>query len=118
MTAHKIYNTAPSGNTAADLENARYMNLAIKTLKEESARLKTATIGVQIMLAHIEILLLLANKFVEDARLSIKKQDVSDWKTTFYEWFERCKSKIPTKFRDGIKQSADVLFDELESFAR
>lgn len=118
MAQLKIYSTAPNGNEAADMEDALYMNLAISKLKEESVRMKTADMPVQIMLAHIDILLHLSDKFIEGAHLSIKSKDVKDWKETFYDWFERCKAKIPAKFRDGIKQSADELFDRLEEVAR
>ena len=114
----KIYSAAPNGNEAADLEHAIYMNLAIKILKEESERMKTLDGPIQIMLAHIDILLHLSRKFEQDAHLLIKVGDVQDWKTSFSAWFIRCESKIPAKFRGGIKQSADKLFAELESLAR
>lgn len=118
MAQLKIYSDAPNGNQAADLEHAIYMNLAIKNLKEESERMKTLDQPIQIMLAHIDILLHISRKFMQDAHLLIKVGDVKDWKTTFNEWFERCKGKIPAKFRDGIKQNADELFAELETIAR
>ncbi len=117
MANLKIFSTAPNGNQAADLEHAHYMNLAIKKIKEESERMKTTDTSVQIMLAHIDILLYLSDKFTEDAHLLIKKKDVSEWKETFDNWFERCGAKIPAKFRAGIKQSSVDLFNKLDSFA-
>jgi hypothetical protein len=118
MSQLKIYSEAPNGNQAADLEHAIYMNRAIKEIKEESERMKTLDKPIQIMLAHIDILLYLSRKFMKDAHLLIKKAEVKDWKTTFDEWFERCQGKIPAKFRDGIRQSADDLFTELGDIAR
>ena len=112
----KIYNTAPDGNDMADMANARYFNLAIKQINENIEWLKTAKKPVQAVLAHIDILLLLSKKFPIDANLSIKIERVKDWKTTFYAWYERCNSKIPAKFREGIKQNADELFEELEQY--
>lgn len=100
------------------MEHALYMNLAIKELEEKSERIKTLDNPIQVMLAHVDILLHLSHKFTKDAYLLVKKADVKDWKDTFYDWFERCQSKIPAKFREGIKQSADDLFGELESIAR
>lgn len=114
----KIFSTAPNGNQAADLAHAEYMNLAIKKLKEESERMKTTDKPIQIMLAHIDILLHLSNKFIADAHLLIKKKDAAEWKNTFDDWFARCGAKIPAKFRDGIKESADDLFARLENLAR
>jgi hypothetical protein len=112
----KIYSTAPDGNDMADMANARYFNLALKQINENIEWLKTAKKPVQAVLAHIDILLLLSKKFPKDANLSIEKDKVQQWKTVFYEWYERVNSKIPAKFRDGIKQNADELFAELEQY--
>ena len=117
MAELKIFSAAPNGNQAAELAHAHYMNLAIKKIKEESERMKTTDMPVQIMLAHIDILLYLSDKFTEDAHLLIKKNDVKDWRETFDDWFERAGAKIPAKFRDGIKQSSVDLFAKLESLA-
>jgi hypothetical protein len=117
MTSLKIYSTAPNGNQAADTEHAIYMNLAIAKLHEEAERLETADMGVQVMLAHIDILLHLAKKFEQDAQLLIKTKDVVIWETSFNAWFERSKTKIPVKFRNGIRENANALFAELASIA-
>ncbi|NNF00939.1 MAG: hypothetical protein HKN25_18125 [Pyrinomonadaceae bacterium] len=113
----KIYSTEPNGNEAADLEHALYMNMAIDKIKEESARLKGVDTPIQIMLAHIDILLHLSKKFEQDAELLILSEDVNDWRETFGNWFERAEKKIPAKFRTGIKASADSLFAELDEIA-
>lgn len=118
MSELKIYSAAPGGNQAADTAPAHYFNLAINKIKEESERMKTTDKPIQIMLAHIDILLHLADKFTERAHLLIKTKDVKEWKNTFDDWFERCGAKIPAKFRDGIKQSAGELFGKLEDVAR
>jgi hypothetical protein len=112
----KIYSTAPHGNEAADLENARYFNLAITHINKSAEYLKTSESPVQVMLVHIDILVYLSNKYPEDANLSIKKNQVTEWKTSFYQWYERCKEKIPKKFREGIRESADTLFAQLDVF--
>lgn len=112
----KIYSTAPEGNEAADLENARYFNLALKQINSASEYLKTSVNPVQVMLVHIDILLLLSRKYPNDANLSIKRAEVKEWKESFYAWFERAGGKIPQKYRDGIKASADELFAELDQY--
>lgn len=117
MANLKIFSAAPNGNQAAELAHAHYINLAIEKIKKESERMKTTDMPVQIMLAHIDILLYLSDKFTEDANLLIQKNDVKDWRETFDEWFERASAKIPAKFRDGIKQSSVDLFNKLESLA-
>ncbi|MEN7551953.1 hypothetical protein AAG747_28825 [Rapidithrix thailandica] len=112
----KIYSTASDGNDMADMANARYFNLAIKQIEENVEWLKTSKKIVQAVLAHIDILLLLSKKFPKDANLSIEEDRVAEWKTVFYEWYERVNSKIPAKYREGIKQNADELFAELEQY--
>ena len=75
-----------------------------------------ANTPTQALLAHIEILLMLAKRFPIDANLSIKKDKVEEWKNTFNDWFERAGNKIPAKYRDGIKANGDELFKQLEQY--
>lgn len=75
----KIFSTAPDGNEMADMANARYFNLAIKQIEENAEWLKTANKPTQALLAHIEILIMLAKRFPIDANLSIKKEKVQEW---------------------------------------
>jgi hypothetical protein len=112
----KIFSTAPEGNEMAELENARYFNLALKNIAENVEWLKTTNKPTQALLTHIDILVILAKRFTTDANLLIEKDKVQEWKKIFLEWFERCGSKIPAKFRDGIKINGDELFRELEQY--
>ena len=112
----KIFNAQPHGNEMAEMSNARYINLALKQIEEHNDWLKTAKKPAQAILANIDILLMFARKFPVNSNLLIKDERVQEWKITFYDWFERCGSKIPAKFREGIKQNADELFAELEQY--
>lgn len=112
----KIFSTAPEGNDMADLENARYINLALKQIEQNVEWLRTTNKPVQAVLTHIDILVMLANKFPVNANLLIRKHKVQEWKTVFNEWFDRCGNKIPAKYRDGIKANADELFAQLELY--
>ncbi len=112
----KIFSTAPEGNEMAELENARYINLALRQIEENVEWLKTANKPVQAVLTHIDILVMFAKRFPVDANLLIKKDKVQEWKAVFNAWFERCGSKIPAKFREGIKTNGDELFKELEQY--
>ena len=112
----KIFSTAPEGNDMADLENARYINLALKQIEQNVEWLRTTNKPVQAVLTHIDILVMLANKFPVNANLLIRKHKVQEWKTVFNEWFDRCGNKIPAKYRDGIKENADELFAQLEQY--
>mgnify|MGYP003417521130 FL=1 len=112
----KIFSTAPEGNEMAEIANARYFNLAIRQIEDNIEWLKTANKPTQAVLAHIDILLMLSRKFKVDANLSIEKNKVQEWKVIFNDWFERCGSKIPAKYRDGIKANGDELFKELQQY--
>ena len=90
--------------------------MAIKQSEENAEWLKTANKPTQALLAHIEILIMLAKRFPIDANLSIKKDKVKEWKNTFNDWFERVGNKIPAKYRDGIKANGDELFKQLEQY--
>ena len=101
-----------SENPLDDLRDKIYK----KQIEENAEWLKTANKPTQALLAHIEILIMLAKRFPIDANLSIKKDKVKEWKNTFNDWFERVGNKIPAKYRDGIKANGDELFKQLEQY--
>ena len=112
----RIFSTAPEGNEMAELENARYINLALRQIEENIEWLKTANKPVQAVMTHIDILVSLAKRFPVNANLLIKKEKVQEWKNVFNDWFERCGNKIPAKYREGIKTNSDELFIQLEQY--
>ncbi|MDM5248714.1 hypothetical protein [Lysinibacillus sp. G4S2] len=112
----RIFGTKPEDNDAAEKENARYIILAIEEINKSNEWLKNTDKPYQVMLTHIDILLMLARKFPVNANLLIKQYRTKEWKETFNEWFNRCEKKIPSKYREGIKANADELFTELEEY--
>lgn len=110
----KIYSTAPEGNQMADLEPARYFNLAIQQIQEAEEWMKTTEEATQALLVHIDIFVYLSKKYPEMANRRVAKLNRNQIKETFYAWFERCGKKIPASFRDGVKESAEALFFELD----
>lgn len=110
----KVYSAAPEENQMADLEPARYFNLAIKQILEVEEWLRTADEASQALLVHIDVFVYLSKKYPEMANRRVAKLNRNQIKETFYAWFERCGKKIPASFRDGVKESADLLFSELD----
>ena len=110
----KVYSTAPDGNEAADLEPAHYFNLAEKRLQKSYEHIIQTDKPVQVLLVNLDILLHLSKKYPALANLTIQREEAAKWKQGFYDWYARCSAKIPAKFREGIKESADALFAELE----
>ena len=113
----KIFNDKPDGNESADLEPARYFNVAIEQIIKITDWMKTADRAAQPLLFHIDMFVYLAEKYPDMASRRIEKLDLPEIKKTFYEWFERANSQIPQKLRAGIKSSADQLFLKLEHIA-
>lgn len=113
----KIFSAAPEGNESADMEPARYLNLAIEQINKITEWMKTADRAAQPLLVHLDIFILLAKKYPDVAELRMDGLDIPEIKTTFYDWYERCHKKIPKQFRDEIKLSADEIFKSLEDIA-
>ena len=112
----KIFDTSPFGNELAELENGHYIKLALDRIREHVEWLKTTKKTAQAVLAHIDILLMFARRFPVNSNLLIRKKEVKEWEEVFYDWYKRCGGRIPTKFREGIKESADDLFKELSNY--
>ncbi|MGY3793365.1 hypothetical protein [uncultured Aquimarina sp.] len=113
----KVFSSAPDGNEAADLAPARYFNLAIKQILEIEEWMRTAKQAAQPLLVHIDAFVYFSKKYPDMAKRRIRKIDIDQVKTTFDDWYERCSSKIPAEFRDGIRENADELFSELQNIA-
>ena len=114
----KFYSAAPEGNESADLEPARYFNLAIDQIKQITEWMKTADRAAQPLLLHLDVFRYLAKKYPSMAERRIDNLNIPDIKTTFYDWYERSHKKIPKQFRDGVKLSADEIFKDLEEIAK
>ncbi|MFT9820084.1 hypothetical protein [Lysinibacillus sp. NPDC056185] len=99
----RIYGVNPVENEAAEFENALYINLAIDEINKSNEWLKTSDKSYQVMLAHIEILLMLARRFPGNANVLIKKFQTKEWKETFNEWFNRCEKKYHLNIEKALK---------------
>lgn len=112
----KIFSAAPEGNELAEAVGVDYIKFSISLMDEFYDWMKTNNEAVQPILAIVDLLVILAKKYPVDANLLIRKDKVQEWKKVFNDWFERCGSKIPAKFRDSIKANGDELFKELEQY--
>ena len=110
----KIFSAAPEGNDIAQYVGVDYLKFSISLIKDVIDWMRKNDKIAQPLLANIDLLIMITKKYPTDANLLIKKDEVQEWKQTFNEWFVRCESKIPAKFRDGIKANGNDLFKELE----
>ena len=112
----KIFSTAPDGNDIAQYVGVDYLKFSISLIEDVVDWMKGTDKIAQPLLANIDLLIMITKKYPVDANLLIKKDKVQEWKAVFNAWFERCGSKIPAKFREGIKTGGDELFKELEQY--
>lgn len=110
-----MYNSEPDGNEMANLEPARYFNLAIEQIEKITEWMKTSKDGVQPLLVHIDIFLYLSKKYTEMGLRRVQKMNIQLVESTFNDWFDRNQKKIAAKYRDGIRESAIQLFEGLRA---
>lgn len=114
MGANRVYGILPEENTAADIIPRIYCNFAIKNIQEaEKYMNEPLQNGCQSLLANIEILLMLSRRYPNVVASKIHELKRKRLKETFDTWYELNEKKIPVKYRDGIKESAEKLFSEL-----
>lgn len=109
----KIYGIKPDENQMANLEPARYFNLAVEQINEAEEWLRTTNDICQPLLIHVDIFVYLSRKYPEMAGRRIQKVNVEQVRKTFDDWYDRTSKKIPAQFREGIRESATQLFDAL-----
>src|SRR5690606_30139906 len=113
----KIYSSKPDGNESADIEPARYFNLALTQIKEISEWMTTADQGAQPLLVHLDMYLHISTKYPDMAKWRLKSLEITRVKEIFFNWYERCQKKIPNQFRSEIKESAIEIFDKIEKLS-
>jgi hypothetical protein len=113
MSAHKIYSTLPEGNTKADLFPGIYFNFVLEQISKAEESLRTQDDECQYLLVNLDMLITICKKYPNVASRKIHHLKRKQLQETFYTWYDRCNTKIPAKYRAGIKESADSLFKEL-----
>ena len=112
----KIYNVKPNGNENAEYVGTDYLKFSLSMIEDDIDWLKKTKDVAQSLLANIELLLLISERYRVDANLLIKKDQVTKWQEVFNKWYERVNKRIPDEFREGIRKSAEELFAELEQY--
>lgn len=115
MGLDKIFGIKPEENTCADLIPLSYFYQVINNLQNIQNLIDERKYedGRQPLLAHLEMLLMIARRYPNIADEGIGKLKRKALKATFDSWWERNECKIPKKYRIGIRQNADDLFSEL-----
>ena len=114
-TSNRVYGILPEENTSADIIPEHYFNFAFEHIQkaEEYLKEQDSCNGCQFLLVNIDILLMLSERFPNIAARTIYELKRRQLQETFWAWWVRNEKKIPAKYRDGIKESAEKLFSEL-----
>jgi hypothetical protein len=114
-TSNKVYGVLPEENTSADIIPGRYFNFVFENIQKAVERLnkEDSDNGCQFLLVNIDVLLMFSKRFPNVASRKIYVLKRKQLKENFYAWYERNEKKIPAKYREGIKESAETLFREL-----
>lgn len=112
----KIYGTGIYENDRADLVGLGYFHFSISKIEDTIEWMKETDEPAQPLLGYLDMLLMIAEKFPDDANLKIKKQRVTEWEMIFDEWFIRAEKKIQKKYRNSIKNDAKRLFEEVRKY--
>lgn len=112
----KITGTGTFENERANTVSYAYIGLALDEITKSIDELKTSNSPMQVLLAHIQILLEVIKVYPYNISGRLKKSEINEWQECFNAWFERVKSKIPSQYRDGIKSDSERLFAELKTY--
>lgn len=112
----RIYGAGVFDNERADLTGKVYIRLCFEEIEKALVFLKTDD-SCQYLLSELDILLMLAQKFPDDVFTKLKKPQLKMWEESYFAWFDRNNKKIPAKYRDDIKKSAEKLFLDLDEYA-
>lgn len=112
----KVYGTGIYENDRADLVGLAYLHFSISQIEDVIEWMRGTDEPAQQLLGYLDMLLMIAKKFPDDAKLKIKKQRVSEWQIIFNEWFVRTEKKLQKKYRDSIKNDSEKLFEEIKKY--
>jgi hypothetical protein len=113
--SHKIYGVLPEENTKADIFPGRYFNFVFDNIRQAEGGLNVQDYddGCQYLLVNLDILIMLSKRYPNVVARKIYTINRKQLKETFFAWYKRNEKKMPAKYRAGIKESADNLFNEL-----
>lgn len=112
----KVYGTGAFDNDRANLVGKSYIDLCFKQIKKDLEWLESDD-KCQVLLADLDILLTLAQKFSDDVFVKLKKSMLKEWEDKYNTWFEKNQLKLPKEYREGIKQNAENIFKSLDEYA-
>jgi hypothetical protein len=112
----KIYGEGVYQNERADLVGLGYIVYAIERVEDSIKWLGTSEDTLQFVLAELDMLITLGEKFPKDINVKLKKSRIKFWQECFYAWYEKNCMKIPKQYREATKKNADEIFSKLGKY--
>ncbi|WP_285398334.1 hypothetical protein [Lysinibacillus sp. fls2-241-R2A-57] len=78
--------------------------IPIEEINKNYEWLKNSDKPYQAMLAHIDILVMLAKRFPGNANVLIKQYQTKEWRKTFNDWFNRYEKKYHLNIGRALKK--------------
>lgn len=115
MCKHKVTGTKPENNTKADLVPIKLFYDTLAQVQDRANSLANPEYddGCQAFLVYLEHFLYICERYPNTAAARIYKLKRKELYEIWNSWWKRNEKKIPVKYRSGIKESADSMFDRL-----
>ena len=101
--------SAEGSDFATNAVGVAILNIKDKMLKDFDGIMK-AKHPEQSIITSLTCLRLIGERFPQSLCLHFLEQDYIEMKEKFYQWFELMNKKIPAKYRDELKASAEQEF--------
>ena len=66
------------------------------------------------LVASVQCLRLLATEFPKNVQVHFGRKDLDEAKLAFRQWYELVEDKVPSEYREAIRQEAEAEFDLFE----
>lgn len=106
----------PEGNELAEAAAVDMIKYALRMLEDVTPWMVDAKGPAQPMLAILDMLVFIGEKYPYDINLLLRKEQIEQWKSLFYQWFDRNEKKISIKHREELRHHAALLFEQLERY--
>ena len=108
-----IFGPGPADNDNGSSAIAVSLRLIVDRIENGLALLPEKKPTEPGVLGYVACVRLIAQAYPQEADLTIRRAEVDDWKTQYFDWFERTEKKFPAKYRAGMRKAAESEFSLL-----
>ena len=108
-----FHGSGPIGNDQAIEEFGAILFLISDRVDESLDRLENSNTLEQVTMAGVTALRVLAQKYPQYSTIALVKSRLEEWRRRYFSWLDRVESRLPPRFREEIRSSAQKEFDLL-----